>query len=353
MWVADMDFPAPQAVIEAIQARAAHGVFGYNEPPPGLVDVVLARLQDRYGIKATEEHLVFGPGVVPALNQACRGLLDDGEAVATIVPVYHPFLAAPGNFGRELHRVHAVETPDGWRYPMDQLRALFREHPEIRLYMLCNPHNPIGRCLTAEEVYEVVEICLEHDVLIVSDEIHCDLLFDNRTHAATLAVHPRAHEITVAMMAASKTFNVAGLGGYVAIIPNPALRERYEAAGEGIMANVTTFGFTALQVAWRDCADWHEALLAYLTANRSYLAERVSAIPGMSMGDVQGTYLAWLDVRDLELDDPMAFFEAAGVGLSPGEQFDGHGFMRLNFACPRSTLEEACNRVSAAVAALV
>ena len=349
MWVADMDFAAPPAIVEAISKRTAHGIFGYNEPPPGLIDVVLNRLSQRYGVHVTETDLVFGPCVVPALNQTCRGWVRSGEKVVTVTPVYHPFLAAPGNFGHELITIPALESGNTWGYPFAALEACLADNPEISLLLLCNPHNPIGHCLTADDLFRIVEICLAHNVVICSDEIHCDLVFDGRDHYSTLACHPRAADIVMTLMAASKTFNVAGLGGYVAVIPNTELRERFEAAGEGIMANVTTFAYTAMQVAWRDCEDWRLELLDYLQGNRAYLEAAVATIDGINVNRVQGTYLAWLDVRSLALADALTHFEKAGLGLSPGAQFGGDGFMRLNFGCPRVTLEKACERLKSVV----
>ncbi len=350
MWVADMDFAAPDQVVAAIEQRARHGVFGYNEPPPGLIDVVLDRMSSRYGIAATEPDLVFGPGVVPALNQACRGLVDHDQKVVTVVPVYHPFLSAPGNFDRPLITLDALEDNNTWQYPLVALQTCLEQNPQVRLLLLCNPHNPVGRCLSHQDIHRIVELCLKHDVLICSDEIHCDLVFDQRTHHSTLTCHPRAKEIVITLMAASKTFNVAGLGGYVAVIPNPDLKARYEAAGTGIMANVTTFAYTAMQTAWRDCEDWRLELIDYLEGNRTFLEQAVDTLPGVSVNRVEGTYLAWLDVRDLNLDDALIHFEHHGLGLSPGAQFGGEGFMRLNFGCPRSTLIEACTRLQRAVA---
>jgi len=349
MWVADMDFAAPPAIVAAIRRRADHGVFGYNVPPPGLLDLICARFRDRYRLPVDPEDIVFGPGVVPALNQACRGLVRHDAAAVTVVPVYHPFLSAPGHFGRGLHRVRWHPGDDGWRFPVDALRRACETHPEISLLLLCNPHNPVGRALSREELRGVVEICLEHDIVICSDEIHCDLMLDGREHVSTASVHPDAPAITLTMMAASKTFNVAGIGGCVTVITNPDLRARFTAAGEGVMAHMNTFAYTALDAAWRDCEPWRLDLLAQLARNRDYLFERVARMPGITMNSVEATYLAWLDVRQLGLASPLSFFEQAGVGMSPGDQFDGAGYLRFNFGCPPAMLADACDRMERAL----
>jgi len=182
-------------------------------------------------------------------------------------------------------------------------------------------------------------------VWICSDEIHCELILDDKRHIPTATISREAEDITITLMAPTKTFNLAGLGGSFAVIKNPALREKFVHGARGMVSRPTTFGFLSMLTAYRECEPWREALLDYLRANRDYLASRVEAIAGVSMSPVEATYLAWLDVSKLDLDDAMVFFEAAGVGLSDGGQFDGPGYMRLNFACPMATLVDACDRI--------
>ncbi|MEO2173200.1 MAG: PatB family C-S lyase [bacterium] len=349
MWVADMDFRAPQAIIDAIKHRADHGIFGYGAAAAELKSVIIERLDRLYEWKVDEEDILFLTGVVPGLNLACRGLVDSSESVVTVVPVYHPFLSAPGNWGRILHRVRADFVNGKWPFPQQKFEKALTDNPDIRLMLLSNPFNPIGRLLDSSELEKIVESCYENDVLISSDEIHCDLLFDNRRHVPTASVSQEAADITITFLAPTKTFNLAGLGGSVAIIQNREIRERFEQAKEGAMSSVNIFAYTSMLTAYRDCETWRLELIKYLQANRDYLADRIARMPGISMSPVEATYLAWLDVSKLELTDAMAFFETAGVGLSDGAQFDGPGFMRLNFGCPRDTLVEACNRIEEAV----
>lgn len=345
LWVADMDFRSPEPVVNALRERAEHGVFGYTQVPEPLVQVIIERLALRYEWHVEPEDIVFLPGVVSGLNMACRALAGPGEGVVTVTPVYFPFLDAPRYAGRELIRVDA-ELEDGrWRYPLATLEEA--ASGASRLFMLCNPHNPIGRSLDYGELQDVLDICRRHDLLICSDEIHCDLLFDDRRHVPIGSLDG-ARDITVTLMAASKTFNLAGLGGGFAIIQNPDLRRAFVRAGRGILPNVNVFAYTSMLAAYRDCTDWHQALIEYLQVNRDFLEEKLAAISGIAMSPVEATYLAWLDVRSLALEDPVRFFEDAGVGLSGGERFGGPGFVRLNFGCSRLILAEAVKRIDKA-----
>ncbi len=344
MWVADMDFRSPQPVLDAIHKRVNHGVFGYTEIPASLIAIVQARLQQRYNWTIEESDVSFSPGLVPALNQVCRGVVRPGGAVITAVPVYGPFIAAPANMNRDLITIEMRED-NNWQFPVAELARQLAARPEIDLLLLCNPLNPLGRMLSLSEMQEIVAICDRYEVKICSDEIHCELVLDGRKHTPIASLSQRAAEITITMMAASKTFNLAGLGCAVVIAENTELGEQYRAAGDGIMANVNTFGYVATEAAWTDCADWHAALLEYLAANRDYVYERCQGIRGIYVNRVEATYLAWLNIQELGLSDPLGHFEKAGVGLSSGDEFLASGFMRLNFGCPRPLLEEGLNRI--------
>ena len=352
MWVADMDFKVPQQIIDALSERAAHGIFGYDSEPAELKQVIVQRMEMLYDWEVDLNEILFLPGVVAGLNQACRGLVGPDESVITATPVYFPFLSAPENWGRKLHRIPCRKNRDTWPFPVEQMAASMSDNTETKLLLLCNPFNPIGRLLNAEELSGIVEICSRHNVWICSDEIHCELVLDDKPHIPTATISREAEEITITMMAPTKTFNLAGLGGAFAIIKNPELREQFIQGGKGMISRLTTFAYISMLAAYRDCEPWRRDLLAYLRANRDYLANRIDGITGISMSPVEATYLAWLDVSMLNLDDPMEFFESAGVGLSDGPQFDGQGYMRLNFACPLETLVEACDRIESAVSNL-
>ena len=347
LWVADMDFQSPAAVTEALQKRVQHGVFGYTEASTELKEILVARMKDFYHWEIQPDDLVFFPGVVAGLNLCCAGLLAEDEAAVTATPVYHPFFAAPENQGRELKRFPMSYEAGTWQFPMNALERASLGNS--RLLMLCNPFNPIGRTLTRTELESIVDISVQNDLIICSDEIHCDLVLDGRPHIPTASISEAAAERTITLMAPSKTFNLAGLGGSFAIIQNPLLREQFEAPRAGLVGNVNLLGYTAMQAAYADCEGWRQELLRYLEGNRDYLSNAIENIPGIHMSPQESTYLAWLNVAELGLNDPPDFFEQKGLGMSPGEQFGDNRFMRLNFGCPRVQLERAVARLEAAV----
>ena len=347
LWVADMDFQSPVPVVEALQNRVQHGVFGYTEASTALRNTLVARMKTFYNWDIEPDDLVFFPGVVAGLNLCCAGLLEEDEAAVTATPVYHPFFAAPENQGRELKRFPMSYEAGAWQFPMNALERASAGNS--RLLMLCNPFNPIGRTLTQTELEAIVDISVQNDLVICSDEIHCDLVLDGRPHIPIASISEAAAERTITLMAPSKTFNLAGLGGSFAIIQNPALREQFEAPRAGLVGNVNLLGYTAMHAAYADCEEWRQELLRYLEGNRDYLSNAIENISGIHMSPQESTYLAWLNVAELGLNDPPEFFEQKGLGMSPGEQFGDNRFMRLNFGCPRVQLERAVARLEAAV----
>lgn len=351
MWVADMDFRSPPAVIEALKARADHGVFGYVAPPDGLIECVHARLRDRYDWVIEPEWLIWLPGLVSALNVCCR-LLEPDQAAITTTPVYHPFLNAPKNMERSLIRVPLAADGTRWIMDFDRLEAAVT--PKTRLFMLCNPHNPVGRVYDRDELTALAEFCRRHDLLLCADEIHCELILDpERPHipAATLNTDTAARSIT--LMAPSKTFNLAGLYCGFAVIPDAALRKRFLHAMAGIVGHVNIMGYAAALAAYLDGEPWRQDLLAYLRGNRRHLEDWTAVTPGAALAPIEATYLAWLDFRNRGLDDPATLFERFGVGVHDGRLFDAPaGFVRLNFGCPKALLDEALSRMSRALESL-
>jgi cystathionine beta-lyase len=351
LWVADMDFRAPPAVISALQRRTADGVFGYTIPWDGLNQVVIAMLKALYGWLVKPEWLIWLPGLVTGLNVTCRAVGQDGDDVMTAVPVYPPFLSAPGNFRRNLVKVPLKEENNRWGFDFDRLERAIT--PKTRLFILCNPHNPVGRVFRREELRILADICRKHDVVICSDEIHCGLILDSdKIHIPTAMLDPETAARTITLMAPSKTFNLPGLGCAFAVISDEGLRRRFKTAMDGIVPMVNAFGLTAAETALRDCSQWHSALLEYLRANRAAVDRAIREMPHLSMAPVEATYLAWIDTRAAGLKRPAAFFEDAGVGLQDGIEFDGPSFVRLNFGCTRSLLEEALQRMAKALSHL-
>jgi cystathionine beta-lyase len=347
LWVADMDFVSPPTVVAALRERAAHGVFGYALVPDSLIDAVSAHLLARYAWRIEPEWLLWLPSVVPGLNLACRAFAGPGEGVMTVTPVYPPFLEAPPDQGRRLVTVPAAFTGDRWQLPLEAMEAAVT--PDTRVLLFCHPHNPLGRVWSRDEVAAVVAFCRRHDLVLCSDEIHCDLILDELAHVPAALASPGDAGRIVTLMSPSKTFNLPGLNFAFAIVPDEQLRRRFQRPGEGLLPFPGCFAIAAAEAAYREGGDWLLELLAYLRGNRDLLESFVAeSLPAVTMTHVEATYLAWLDVRELELADAGNACLEAGVALSPGAAFGDPGFLRLNFACPRSTLQEALRRLQTA-----
>lgn len=344
LWVADMDFAAPPAVLDALQQRIGHGVFGYGGAWPSLTESVLTHLETEYGWSIDAEWIVWLPGLVSALNIACRAV--DGE-VLTATPIYPPFLSAPHFSGRRLNRVELACTDGHWHW--DKIARKNALTAATRLFLLCHPHNPVGRCWNRAELLDLAAFAEENDLIVCSDEIHCGLILDpEKRHIPFASLSPEAAQRSITLMAPSKTYNIPGLGCAFAVIPDACLRRRFQQAMNGIVPHVNVLGLAACEAAYRDCTEWHRELLAYLAANRDRVSAAVNAEKRVKTSHVEATYLAWIDVRQLGLAQPAAHFEAHGLGLSDGADFAAPGWLRLNFGCPRTTLDEALQRFTGA-----
>ena len=347
LWVADMDFAAPPVVLDALRQRIEHGVFGYGQPTLEAEESVLAHLESEYGWRIEREWIVWLPGLVTGLNVACRAV--DG-GVLTAAPVYPPFFSAPRHFARPLARVDLVCCDGRWGWDWDALQGGVA--PETRLFLFCHPHNPVGRCWDETELRRLAEFAERNDLVVCSDEIHCGLILDEgRRHLPFASLGPDTARRTITLMAPSKTFNIPGLGCAFAVIADPVLRRRFQRAMDGIVPHVNVLGFVACAAAYRHGAGWHRELVVYLRGNRDRVTAAVNAEKRVKMAPVEATYLAWIDVRGLGLANPAAHFEAHGLGLSDGADFGAPGWLRLNFGCPRATLDEALRRFALACAA--
>jgi cystathionine beta-lyase len=355
LWVADMDFPSPPAVVRALHARVEHGFFGYLTEHNDLPEVVAERVAKRYGWRINPEAVVTLPGVIAGFNQALRALTSPGDGMLIQTPVYPPILRSAGNHGLRRDEHPLTRGADG-RYTVDleAFAAALRE--TTRVFLLCNPHNPVGRLYGRAELEGMAAACLRRDTVIVADEIHCDLLLDGRQHAPVASLAPEIEQRTITLMAPSKTFNLPGLRCAVGIIPNAALRERFLAAAGDLVPKINVLGYTAAVAAYREGDAWLEALLGYLKGNRDFLVQQVRAkLPGVAVAPAEATYLAWLDCRGSARAgrDPYTFFlEHARVALNDGVTFGpgGAGFVRMNFGCPRALLAEGLERMRAALA---
>jgi len=348
MWVADMDFAAPTAVLEALHARIDHGVFGYADVWPGLVEAVVEGIARDHDWRIDPEWLVWLPGVVTGFNIACAMAGEPGDGIFTATPVYPPFLFAPGNGDRRLQRADLVLDDGRWQWDWDAVDATI--DATTRLILLCNPHNPVGRVFTRDELLALAERAETHDLIICSDEIHCGLVLDG-THRPIAALDESIAKRTITLMAPSKTWNIASLYASFAIIPDTMLRQRYRRVMRGIVPHPNVLGLVATEAAYRDGDSWRRALLDILRQNRATLLSAIEAMPGLKTTSPEATYLAWIDCRDAGLDDPHTFFETHGVGLSDGKPFGAPpGWVRLNFGCPPVTLAAGLERMRAALA---
>lgn len=353
MWVADMDFQSPPAVVAALRARVAHGVFGYTLPPRRAVDAVLAFHEREHGWKVDPSWLVWLPGLVPALNMVCR-MQANGPAspIATFTPVYPPFLRAPANAGRPLCCLPMNGT--GEFYTLEPDAPSRATAAGARTILFCNPQNPTGRVFSRAELELFAEHCLRSGLTICSDEIHSGLVLDaDKPHIPLATLSDEVARRTITLMSAAKTFNTPGLSCAYAIVPDPELRRDFRRTGDDVVPHVNALGYTALTACYNSGERWHRELIVYLRGNRDRVEEAVRALPAVTMKHVEGTYLAWVDVRAAIRDDPRGTFLAHGVEISDGAEFGAPGFVRLNFGCPRSLLDEGLKRFAAGVAASV
>ncbi|MDR2624757.1 MAG: PatB family C-S lyase [Zoogloeaceae bacterium] len=358
LWVADMDFAAPPAVRKALEKRVAHGVFGYGAPCPSLIDGVLDYLARAYDWRVQAAWLVWLPGLVTGINvtvRSVRDAADDAAGVLTSIPVYPPFLAAPKNGAQPLRTAALAQVDGRWKMDIEALEAACL--PGTKLLLLCHPHNPVGRCWSRAELIQLADFAARHDLVVCSDEIHCDLILDtDKRHLPFAMLDEAAAERSITLMAPSKTFNIPGLGCSFAIIPNPGLRQRFLRVMQGIVPHVNILALAACEAAFRDCAAWHQELLGLLRQNRDRLEATVAALPGLSMTHVEATYLAWIDARALAQGlslpgdmSPAAYFETRGLGFSDGADFGAPGWVRCNFGCAPKLLEHALVRLRHAV----
>jgi cystathionine beta-lyase len=353
LWTADMDFAVPPPVIDALHARVAHGVFGYCVHPPELRDLIAERMWRLYQWRVRPDEVVLQTGVLKAFQLVASLAAGRTDGILVQPPVYPPILGAPQHNGSVHQEAPLVGRPDG-RYEIDFDAFEAAITASTRVFILCNPHNPVGRVFRRGELERLAEVCLRHDVLICSDEIHSDLVYPGAGHLPIASLSPEVSRRTVTLMAPSKTFNIPGLRCSFAIVQAPDLRRRVAGDHGGDFADVNNLGLVAATAAYRDGQPWLDDVLRYLESNRTIVVDFVRReLTGVATVAPEATYLAWLDFRQSGVEgDPYEFMlQHARVALSPGPSFGtgGGGFARLNFACPRATLTEALTRMKQAM----
>lgn len=362
MWVADMDFPVAQPIVEALKKRAAHEFYGYTAAGADVVQSVVDRMWNKYTWKIKPEWIVFTPGVVPALNVAVRALTHPGDEIILQEPVYYPFFPAVTSSGCQIVN-NELKLING-RYEMDYEDLENKFQPgigiipvpkRIKAMMVSNPHNPVGRLWSREELIRLGEISIKYGAVVISDEIHCELLFKGHQHTPFASISESFEQNCIVCMSPSKTFNLAGLEVSSIIIPNNKLRHLFTSTRGGILPEPNIFGFVAMNAAYRFGDEWLNQLLNYLQGNLDFLLQYVAErIPKIKVIKPQGTYLVWIDCRELGMDNRTLrnfMREKAKVGLDDGFLFgkSGSGFQRMNIACPRSILEESLKRIETMV----
>ncbi len=354
LWVADMDFESPPAVKKALKARAEHGTFGYTIESRQYYEGIIHWLANRHGWEIERNWLHYLPGVIPGLNWAVQTFTNPGDKVIIQPPVYKPFFQAISHNYRETLE-NPLKLVNG-RYEMDFERLESSIDEDTKMLILCSPHNPVGRVWQKNELEKLGEICYRHDLLVVSDEIHFDMVYGNCQHYPFGNLDKKMQERTITLTSPGKTFNLQGLQSAYAIIPNPDLSKAFGKTLQqnGIFLN-NTMSITAVEAAYNDGEPWLEALLPYLADNLAYLHKYCEDhLPGIQVIQSEGTYLAWLDCRELNLSQEVLrsfMINQAGLGLNDGKEFgeQGEGFMRLNFACPRPILEKALRQLAEAL----
>ena len=348
-WVADMDFASAPEILAALHNRVEHGVFGYPQAHAGLNDAVLEYLRTRRQAEVPIDHIVHLGGLVPALSLAARAFCGPGDALMTCTPVYPPFLNVHHDARVDLVTVdHAFE---GGRWGFDWAAMERAVTKQTRLFLLCNPQNPLGQVFEPAEIIRLAQFCEAHDLVLVSDEIHCDLILDEALtpHFSALNLPHALAQRSITLFSPSKTWNIAGLGYAYAVIPDAALRRRFAATRGHTLSEINALSYYAAEAAYRHGEPWRLALLAYLKGNRDTLVEFIRGrCPDLSIVAGAATYLSWIDARRLGVDNPAEHFERrAGLFLSDGKAFGWPGWFRFNFGCPRARMLEGLEKIRA------
>lgn len=350
MWVADTDFAVLPEIQQALHRRAEHPVFGYGHTPEHLTAVLVERMARLYDWEIDADWLVFLPGIVGALFLACRATGGAGDEVYSPGIIYPPFNKAPQMNAQTVRSMPMCMRDQRMVIDLDWLEQQPARPGQLLLF--CNPQNPGGAIYREDELRRLVEIVERQELLLCSDEIHCDLILDqDKKHIPIASLGADIERRSITLMAPSKTFNLAGLGCAFAIVPDAKLRSQMKVSPY-IVPHVNVMGLAAAEAAYELGDEWVRQQCEYLAGNRDYLLTEIDRIPGLKLGPIEATYLAWIDVSELGLEDPMAFFEDAGVGMSPGRDFGDNQYMRLNFGCPRSRVEQAVERIRKAVETL-
>lgn len=350
-WVADMDFASAPTILEALHRRVDHGIFGYAQPHEGLSEAVITYLRERRGATVPLGHIIHLGGLVPALSLAARAYCHPGDAVMTCTPVYPPFIGIHHDAKAELITVDHILSNAEWTFDWQAMENALT--PATKAFFLCNPQNPLGRVFSAAEVIQLATFCEKHDLVLVSDEIHCDLIFDeiSTPHFSALNLPEHLVKRTIILLSPSKTWNIAGLGYAFAVIPDDSLRRKFAAARGHTLSEINVLSYYAAEAAYRHGDPWRLELMAYLKTNRDTLVDFIQTrCPNLSVAPGEATYLAWIDARGMGVENPAQHFEKrAGLFLSDGAYFGWPGWVRFNFGCPKARMLEGLEKIASAL----
>jgi cystathionine beta-lyase len=341
MPVADMDFVVADEILASIDKITSHGILGYSIVPDSLKLLAQKKIERDYSWSTSIDSQVWIPGIVPGITAACAALTNEYEGIITAVPVYHPFHLVAGWVNCPLITFEMIKEGDRWNFDFADFERGLQKGPNV--FLLCNPHNPGGTVFNETEIFRIVDLCAKYNVTIVSDEIHADL----RLHAQSkhISIGRFEKQPIISFFATSKAFNTAGLGGAVAVIPDAALRDKFTKASAGFFSMLSRHSIEVMLATYAYGEEWLAQLLPYLKTNHDLLLEYVRATPGLTMQPLEATYLAWIEYDEVLLGDFQKKCWDAGLHVLRGEQFKGRNFIRLNFACPKSVMEEAIKRM--------
>jgi cystathionine beta-lyase len=350
MWVADMDFQVCPEIVEAINKRAEHGVLGYGSDNPELMLLIVDHCKHHYQWDIQPEWIVLTPGVVKGLNIARAISAKKGKpAGITATPVYPHLMQHAPIITFKNQTFLAKGKENGWELDLQEMKKNIT--PDTGVFLLCNPHNPIGKVYSRDELTALAEVCLQHDLIICSDDIHCDLILNGKKHIPIASLSREIAQHCITLMAPSKTFNIAGLDTAFAIVSNPDMRKQYQEFLYGLVGHVNIIGTQAAIAAYKYGEPWRKQLIEHLQSNLRLIEQRISKMQGITMRPLEATYLAWLNVSQLKLDKPQKYFEKHGVGMSAGSEFGDNNYVRLNFGCQQDLLLTALDRIENAVKA--
>lgn len=350
LWVADMDFRTAQPVIDVLQKRVAHGIFGYTRVPDAYYDAVIGWFGRRHGFNIHRDWFIYTSGVVPAISAIIKAMTVPGDKVLLQTPVYNCFFSSIRNNGCEAVSSPLLRTGDTYAMDFDDFEAKASD-PAVKVFILCNPHNPAGRVWTEDELRRAGEICLRHGVLVISDEIHCELVYPGYRHISFASLSEDFLQHSVTCISPSKAFNIAGLQIANIVAADPEIRSKIDRAiNINEVCDVNPFGVIATIAAYNEGGEWLDQLIAYLKGNYDFMKEYcASRLPEFPLAELQGTYLVWMDCSSLGIPSgtlEQALVSEAGIWLNAGTMYgtEGEGFLRWNIACPRSRLAEALDR---------